>query len=346
MNGIKKVLVTGGAGYVGSVVVRKLLEKGYQVRILDRLIFGTDPIKDIKDNIELVNADIRYADPSVFDGIDAVIHLAGFSTEPTAQYDPRLTDMINHIATENLAKTAKAKGIKRFVYASTCSVYFTMNTPLEPPFYKETDGVNPISCYSITKRCSEQVLLGMIDDNFQPIIFRKGTLYGFSPRMRYDLVFNSFAKDAFYKKILTVDADGDIWRCMIDIQDVAEAYAKALELPLEKVGGKIFNVANENWNIKDLAQKVKAILKEKRNLDVEIEVKSHGITRNYRADTTLFKEVFGFTPKRTVEEALFEIWDHIENEPGHNPHDDIHYGDRWYKKFLETPDGAEFKKYI
>ncbi|OGD40490.1 hypothetical protein A3I30_00795 [Candidatus Azambacteria bacterium RIFCSPLOWO2_02_FULL_44_14] len=345
MNGIKKVLVTGGAGYVGSVVVRKLLGKGYGVRILDRLIFGADPIKDIKDNIELIKADIRYADSSVFDGIDAVIHLAGFSTDPIAQYDPRLTDMINHIATEHLAKLAKTMGVKRFVYASSCSIYFTLNMPLEPPLYKEYDPVNPISAYALSKRCSEQALCGMIDEDFQPTIFRKGTFYGYSPRMRYDLVFNSFVKDAFYKRMLTVDANGDIWRPMIDIQDACETYVQALELPLEKVGGKIFNIADQNWSIGNLAREIQRILKEKKGIKIELNIRPPMLTRNYKADTAFFKETFNFKPRRTLEAALFEIWDHIENEPGHNPHDDIHYGDRWYKKFLETPDGAEFKKY-
>src|SRR3989344_8627783 len=126
-----KVLVTGGAGYIGNIVVRKLLAKGHTVRVLDWLIFGDDSLTDLKDQIELVKGDIRTIRPKVLDNIDAVIHLAGFSTEPTSQYDPRLTDLINHIATENVAKLARAKGVKRFIYASSCSVYFALNTPLD-----------------------------------------------------------------------------------------------------------------------------------------------------------------------------------------------------------------------
>lgn len=344
MNGIKKILVTGGAGYVGSIVVRKLLEKGYHVRVLDRLVFGLDPIKEIKDKIELVVADVRYADSSVLDGIDAVIYLAGFSTDPTSQYDPRLTDMVNHIATEHLAKLAKAAGVKRFVYASSCSIYFTLNMPLEPPSYKEHDPVNPISAYALSKRCSEQALCGMINEDFQPTMFRKGTLYGYSPRMRYDLVFNSFVKDAFYKKMLTVDANGDIWRPMIDIQDAVEAYIQALELPLEKVGGRIFNIADQNWSIGNLAREIQRILKEKKGIKVELDIRPPALTRNYKADTSFFKETFGFKPSRTLEAALFEIWDHLEKRT-HDPNHIIHYGDRWYKQFFETPDGQEFKKH-
>ncbi|MDO8443570.1 MAG: SDR family oxidoreductase [Candidatus Azambacteria bacterium] len=342
----KKILVTGGAGYIGCVLVPKLLGKGYEVRVLDKMIFGEEPIKEFKDKIELVIGDSRYVEPKIMDGIDAVIHLAGFSTDPTSQYDPRLTDTVNHIATEHLAKLAKTKGVKRFVYASSCSVYFTLDTPLEPPLYKETDSINPISAYSLSKRCSEQVLLGMANEDFQPTIFRKGTLYGWSPRMRYDLVFNAFVKDAFHKKILTVDAGGEIWRPMIDIQDATDAYISALELPLEKVGGRIFNVAHANWSIGSLAREIQKILKEKKGVNIELDIKPISLTRNYKADTQSFNETFNFSPSRSFEEAVFEIWDHLENDKEHDSNHMQYYGDKWYKQFFETPEGLEFKKHI
>lgn len=341
----KKILVTGGAGYIGTVLVPKLLKRGYDVRVLDALIFGKEPIKEFEDKIELVRGDTRAAGPEIMDDIYAVIHLAGFSTDPTSQYDPRLTDMVNHIATEHLAKMARVKGIKRFVYASSCSIYFTLNTPLEPPLYKETDPVNPISAYSLSKRCSEQILWGMIGNDFQPTMFRKGTLYGWSPRMRYDLVFNAFVKDAYHKKILMVDAGGEIWRPMIDIQDVADAYINAIELPLEKVGGKIFNVANENWSIGNLAREIQKILKEKKGINIELDIKPISLTRNYKADTSAFFDAFSFKPARTFEDAILEIWNHLENDKNHDPHHIRHYGDKWYKQYFETPEGREFRKH-
>jgi len=338
--------VTGGAGYIGSVLVRKLLEKGYEVRVLDRLIFTKEPLKEVLGRITLDKGDIRDLSPEIFDGIDAVVHLAGFSTDPTSDYNPRLTDMVNHLATENLAKMARAKGVKRFIYASTCSIYFTFNTPLNPPLYKEADLVNPISSYSITKRSSEQLLWGMTGRDFQPTIFRKGTLYGFSPRMRYDLVFNSFAKDAFFKKLLTVDAGGEIFRPMIDIQDMVDIYLKSLEAPLTKVGGKIFNVADGNWKIGDLAVKIRDILKQKRGLDIKVDIRPYGLTRNYKVDTTLFKKTFDFKPSRSMEDALFEIWDHFENDKNHDPENIIHYGDAWYRQFFKTKEGLDFIKHV
>lgn len=342
----KKILVTGGAGYIGAVLVPKLLKRGYDVRVLDTLIFGKEPIKEFEDKIELIAGDARAAGPEIMDGIYAVIHLAGFSTDPTSQFDPRLTDMVNHIATERLAKLARAKGIKRFVYASSCSVYFTLNTPLEPPLYKEDDAINPISAYALSKRCSEQVLWGMIGDDFQPTMFRKGTLYGWSPRMRYDLVFNAFIKDAYHKKILNVDAGGEIWRPMIDIQDAADAYIKAIELPIEKVGGKIFNVAHENWSIGNLARGIQKILKEKKGINIELDIKPISLTRNYKADTSAFFEAFNFQPTRTFEEAVFEIWEHLQNDKNHDSHHIRHYSDKWYKQYFETPEGKEFRKHV
>lgn len=235
----KTILVTGGAGYVGSALSHALLNKGYKVRILDRIIFTENSLQKTKDKIRLVKTDIRNVGPEIIKDVWAIIHLAAFATEPTAQYSPRLTDLINHIATEKLAKMAKENKVERFIYASSCSVYFTYNTPLSPPLYKEIDKVNPISPYSISKKAAEGSLLELANGNFAPVIFRKGTIYGLSPRMRYDLVLNSFVKDAFCRRRLTINAGGQIWRPLVDIQDVVWAYIKALELPLGKIGGKI-----------------------------------------------------------------------------------------------------------
>lgn len=334
MNNKNKILVTGGAGYVGSVLVRALLNKGYNVRILDNLIFTEKPLKDIKDKIELIKGDVRDVGPGIMDNIEAVIHLAGFSTEPASQYNPRYTDLLNHIATERIAKMAKEKGIKRFIFASSCSVYFTYNTPLDPISNKESDSVNPISPYSLSKRAAEQALLELADEKFKPVIFRKGTIYGLSPRMRYDLVVNSFTKDAFSRRRLTVNAGGQIWRPLADIQDVASAYIKALEMPLDKIGGKIFNLCDENWNVGELAKQVQRILKERKGVDLEIDIQPVGITRNYKADSSLFKEVFQFTPTRTLEGAILEIWNHLERYPQDvsNP---IYYNDLWQIQLMK-----------
>ena len=202
----KRILITGGAGFVGSVLVRRLLNAGYNVRVLDKLIFTEAPLENIRNKIELIKGDVRNISPEIMNNVEAVIHFAGFSTEPTSQYNPRYTDLLNHLATERIAKMAKEKRIEKFIFAFSCSVYFTYDTPLDPIPNKETDVINPISPYSLSKRAAEQALLELADDKFQPIILRKGTIYGLSPRMRYDLVLNSFTKDAFSRRRLTVNA--------------------------------------------------------------------------------------------------------------------------------------------
>jgi len=338
----KIVLLTGGAGYIGVQQTKALLEAGYNVRVLDHLIFTDKYLEEFKDKIELIQGDIRSVNKEVMNNVTAVIHLAGFSTEPTSQYDPRLTDMINHIATDRLARLAKEAGVQRFIYASTCSIYFTFNTPLTPPLYKETDTVNPISSYSITKRCSEQALLNMESQNFRPTIFRKGTLYGYSPKMRYDLVFNSFTKDAFLKKQLTVDAGGEIWRPMIDIQDLTRVYIQAIELPLSKVGGQIFNIADENWRIGNLAKKIQKTLKKEKNIDITLDIKPYGLTRNYKVDNSKFIQTFKFKPTRNMNDVLLELWHQLENYK-HNPENKIFYNDKWYQEYFLTKEGQAFK---
>lgn len=331
----KTILVTGGAGYVGNVLVRALLNRGYQVRVLDKLIFTDQSLREILNQIEFIKGDVRSVGPEIMEGIDGIIHLAGFSTDPVSNYNPRYTDLLNHLATERVAKMAKEKGIERFVFASSCSIYFTYNTPPDPLLSKETDSLNPISSYSLSKRAAEQALLELTDETFQPVIFRKGTIYGLSPRMRYDLILNAFTKDAFSGRLLTVDAGGQIWRPMVDIQDVVSAYIKALELPLEKIGGKIFNVSGENWHAGELAQQVQKIVKERKGIDISINVRPPDVTRNYKADNSLFKETFQFSPSRSLADAIFEIWDHLERHPedASNP---IYYNNKWSIKWLEA----------
>ena len=158
-------------------------------------------------------------------------------------------------------------------------------------------------------------------------------------------MFNSFAKDAFTKKVIWVDAAGEIWRPMIDVQDAADAYIKCLELPLSKVGGKMFNVTDQNWKIGDLAHRFKQVLKKEKNINLELDIKPYGVTRNYKADNTLFKETFGYKPSRTIEDALLEIWEYLESQHGLDTSNPIYYGDLWYKKFFETSEGRKFKKH-
>jgi nucleoside-diphosphate-sugar epimerase len=327
----KKILVTGGAGYIGSLLVRDLLLSGYSVRVFDKLVFSDNSLADVKDKIELVVGEIENPPPSLFRDVYAVIHLAAISTDATAYISPRKTDLVNHIATANLAKAAKENGVRRFVYASSCSVYFTYDTPEEPPYYKETDRVNPISSYALSKRAAEEALLELRDDGFEVIIFRKGTLYGYSQRMRFDLVINSFTKDAVISKRLKVNAGGKLWRPFFDVADAASLYQAAIKVPLPRDILPIFNLVSAHYDLASLATMVADYVGTLTGEKVAIDTNPSGVTRNYRADTTLFKKVFAYQPSRTIQDAVHEIWVKIKDGTIKDPTDPIYYNDKWYK---------------
>src|SRR3954464_14551932 len=214
----RTVLVTGGAGYIGSVLTGRLLERGYNVRILDRLYWGEDPLAAYSERVELVIADVRDIPATALDGVDGVIHLAGLSNDPTAEYDPEANWQMNAVATEALGRACVDRDIERIVFASSCSLY----DGLPPGMHDETAAIQPRGAYATSKRYGEEALTGMISDGLCPVIFRNGTVYGYSPRMRYDLVVNTFVKDALLRGRLSLHGGGWMWRPLVDVRDVAD----------------------------------------------------------------------------------------------------------------------------
>ena len=175
------ILVTGGAGYIGCVAVRQLLDKGEAVRVFDKLYFGEEGLAEVRDKIELIQGDIRTFDPAVLDGCDAVLHLAGLSNDPTAEFNPKANEEINTAGTEVVARACKAKGIRRFINASTCSIYDLGF--YAPDFLRDEDSeVKPRAAYAVSNYEAERALLELADDRFCPVILRQGTVYGWSPR--------------------------------------------------------------------------------------------------------------------------------------------------------------------
>jgi len=330
-----RILVTGGAGYVGSVLVPRLLERDYQVAIFDKFIFGDSGLAAVKDRVELIRGDIMRPPAALMDGVFAVIHLAGLSSQGRASYhSPRYTDRINHLGTEIIARQAKVSGVRRFVYASSCSIYCTnkYQPTAMPPTYKEDDPVDIFAPYALSKRAAEEALLELADGDFRPIILRKGTIYGFSPKMRYDLVLNAFTKDAFCGKRITVHAGGEVSRPMIDIQDVAAAYLAALELPIERVGGRVFNVLHHNRQIIDLAKEFQEVLKVKYDINIDLDIWAFQIALDYKADSSRFRDAFVLEPVRTLDDAISEIWNALER--GHDYDEPRYYNDRWHMEAL------------
>ena len=334
---MQKVLLVGGAGYVGSVLAYELLERGYAVRILDRLYFGDDGLRDIRDRVELVVGDMRVLDAAVLQDVDCVVNAGGLSNDPTAEYNPQANYEMNALATKKLADLCVANGVRRYVLASSCSIYDRgVGNESADVLLDETSEVNPRAAYSSSKREAEKLLLEMVSDAFCPVILRKGTVYGFSPRMRYDLVVNTFVKSALLTGKMMLHYGGEMWRPLVDVRDVARAYIASLEAPEEKVKGEIFNVSFHNVRISELALRVRAALRE---IDCDAEIVPdygyHGV-RSYRVSSAKIQRVLDFKPKVTIEESVKDMVKRIQKY-GYTDYDNPrYYNIRWMRLLEEA----------
>lgn len=318
------VLVTGGAGYIGSVLVRKLLEIGEEVRVLDKLYFGDEGLEGVRHRIELIEGDIRDFDPTILDGIDSIIHLAALSTDPQAEFNPEATLKINTESTEKLAKAAKERGIKRFIFASSCSVYYSpISDMFDEPKSEETP-VAPRAPYSRSKWLAEQKLLKLMDKNFCPVILRKGTVFGYSPRFRADLVVNTFVKDAFSKGRLTVNAGGEMFRPLVHIDDVTHAYITCLLAPEDKVKGQVFNLVHKNYFILALAHWVRHILENKKEINIDVHYHGQNNARSYYVQGDKINKILGLKPEVGITKGVHDLWE-IFKKGEHNDFDSPKY---------------------
>jgi nucleoside-diphosphate-sugar epimerase len=296
-----KVLVTGGGGYIGCVLVRKLLSQGCSVRVLDSLYWGREPLAGFIDQIELIQGDIRDIRDEWLGDVDAVVHLAGLSNDPTAEYDPEANWQMNALGTERLAAACKRVGVPRLTFGSSCSIYDGL--PIDKVF-REDQSVNPKGAYSEGKHYAENRLLEMADDRFCPVILRQGTVFGFSSRMRYDLVVNTFVKDAMSAGRLQLHGQGRMWRPLVDVGDVADAHIACLRAPASDVRGEIFNVVLGNYQIRDLAVMVRGVMK-RQSFDVRlVEVPAPPRVRDYRCSNAKMTRVLGFTPRVTIPASI------------------------------------------
>jgi len=328
-----RVLVTGGAGYIGVVLCRQLLEAGHAVVVLDRLFWGRKPLEGL--DVEIVAGDLRAFDEAWLSGIDAVCHLGGLSNDPTAEYNTAANWQMNAIATERLVAACKARGIERFTFASSASIYDSEASAREPErspvMCDETTAVAPRGAYSISKRYAEEVVLGAADGSFAPVVFRQGTVFGYSPRMRFDLVVNTFLKDAIVRRRLYLHGGGWMWRPLVDVEDVARVHVLALETPLDALRGQIFNVLEENYQIRQLAMLVAgslALVDPPIRVDLE-ETPLPSLVRNYRMSNAKLSTALGFTPSRTVLESIAAMLAKLPLDTFEWYGDPRHYNVRW-----------------
>ena len=301
----KRILVTGGAGYIGSHLTKLLLDKGYKVRVLDKLAWGQDSLSDLSSypGFELYVGDIRHVEDLVgaMDDVYGVIHLAGIVGDPACALDPDTTYSINIEATNVIVNVAKYRGIKRFVFASTCSVYGAA----EDYWLNEGSLLNPVSLYAETNLQSEEIILqGFQDTEVVPTITRFATIYGGSSRMRFDLVVNIMTAKAVTEGKVKVFG-GNQWRPVVHCRDAARATMACLEGNPAQVSREVFNVGSneQNYRIEDLGRLVAATLP---GTDVEIHEESTD-PRSYRVSFDKIQNVLGYQAEHTVEQGVHEI---------------------------------------
>jgi nucleoside-diphosphate-sugar epimerase len=334
------ILVAGGAGYIGCVLVPKLVERGYKVRLLDRMYFGEQGLDAVRDKIETVVADVRDIPQSALDGIDGVINLSGLSNDPTAEFDPEANWQMNAVATETLGEMCVRRDIERYVFASSCSLY----DGLPPGMHDEEAPIEPRAAYATSKRYGEEALLSLVGEGLCPAILRNGTVYGYSPRMRFDLVVNTFVKDALLRGQLSLHGGGWMWRPLVDVQDVSDAMIAVMEAPADLVRGEIFNVLHSNYQIRELAMLVAGSVQLLGRPVTLREEPAPRLTRDYECSNTKLASRLGFQPSRSVVEAIDGILASIDVEDKTMLTDPRYYNIRWLELLNEvTPQLDHFR---
>lgn len=258
-----RVLVTGADGYIGSICTPYLLERGLNVVGLDAGFYRAGWLYPMGGRRpEVVTKDLRELTPADFEGFDAVVHMAELSNDPIGQQDPALTYEINHGGSLIVAKSAKAAGVKRFVYMSSCSVYG--QNPPDADYVDEGSPTNPLTAYAECKLLVERDVSAMADADFSPCFLRNATAYGASPRQRFDIVLNDFCGLAWTTKSIKLNSDGSAWRPLVHILDISQAIFCALTAPAEKMSGQIFNVGSsgQNYRAIEIARAVEKVFPE------------------------------------------------------------------------------------
>jgi len=292
-------------------------------------------LREIRERVDLVVADMRAIPVSALQDVDAVVNVGGLSNDPTAEYNPAANYEMNTVAAQTLAEACRANGVRRYVYASTCSIYDRgVGNDDADIVQTEESVVEPKAAYSSSKREAEKRLLDMAGQDFCPVILRKGTIYGFSHRMRYDLVVNTFVRSALSQGYLSLHYGGEMWRPLVDVRDVARAYILALQADDEQVNGQIFNVASGNYRISELALRVREALRQLGvNVDIRVDYGYKGV-RSYRVSTRKAESTLGFRPKVDIEESVTDMVTRIRKY-GYTDFDNPRYYNIQWMRLLE-----------
>jgi len=296
-----KLLIAGGAGYVGSVLIPKLLDRGYKVDVVDLFWFGNH----LPRQVGILNKDIFQLSVEDLEPYDQVIFLGGLSNDPMAEYSPSKNFIFNAAAPAYLAYVAKHAKVRRYIYASSCSVYgYTVNE-----LYDETRPVASSYPYGISKLQGEQAAMQLADANFSVISLRKGTVSGYSPRMRFDLIINTMFKCAMRDHTIVVN-NPSIWRPILGIDDAATAYIRAVEAS-ENISG-IFNVASGNYTVGEVGDLVRSEIEERLGQRVHLSIKHVDDFRNYKVSIDKSKNVLSFHPADNVKSIVSNLVDNMD----------------------------------
>ncbi len=323
-----RVLVTGGGGYIGSTLVRMLLSKGYTVRVLDRFFFGRESLQDVENQVEIVQDDVRWVDPVVLNGVDVIIDMAALSNDPAGELDQSKTLEINHQGRVRMATLGKQKGVKRYILASSCSVYGFQDGLLH-----EQSTTNPLTTYAKANLLWEADVLPLADAQFCVTALRQATVYGLSHRMRFDLAINGMIMGFFKNGKIPILRDGEQWRPFIHVKDTSKAFITVMEADSALVNGQIFNVGTneQNYQIFPLAELVAT------SLGMPFHYEWYGSTdhRSYKVDFSKINKVLGFKPDYTPKEAAIEIYESLKNGKV-NPDDKKTKTVEWYKHLMDS----------
>jgi nucleoside-diphosphate-sugar epimerase len=308
-----KILIAGGAGYIGSRLSVTLLERGYEVDVIDLFWFGDHLPKEIGKK----KKDVFKVSQEELVSYDQIIFLAGLSNDPMAEFAPNLNFIYNAAAPAYLGYLAKKAGVKRFIYAGSCSVYgYTENE-----LYNENSPAISNYPYGISKLQGEQAVMQMIDQNFSVICLRQGTVSGYSPRMRLDLIVNTMFKSAMLDRIITVNNPA-IWRPVLGINDAVTAYIRSIEADLNISG--IFNIASGNYTVGEVADLVKNCIKANMNIDIKLKIKHEKDYRNYKVSIEKARNILSYKPRCDIYEIVLDLINNydkfkdIENQSYHN----------------------------
>jgi len=327
------IIVVGGAGYVGSVLCRDLINRGHEVKVIDRGLFGLDGLNNFL--IDIVIKDQRDIDVHDFHGAETVINIGGLSNDPTAEWAREANMELNGYNAGYLAECCGAAGVKRYIFGSSCSIYDRgVLGDEETGLLFENAHVDPKAAYSSAKLLGEQEIARVkekVYPQLEAVILRKGTLFGWSPRMRYDLVVNTFVRHAMEYGKITAFYGGRMWRPLCSVQDASSAYIRVATADPEDVDGKLFNVVALNARISELALEVAEYLKE---VDVSVDVigdQEYQAVRSYQVSGSKMTKELGWFPVVGLRPAVHEMVRKAREDGYGDFHNAKYYNIKWLK---------------